>query len=187
MRNAELLAKRVQHRFAIDAEPRFDEPRRIVDAGMNDFAVARTHPGPDPAFAFEDDHLPPCTGERPRDGEADDACADDKTLNGFHSSTLSAKWSVLRGTFFALMFSRSRRVLAKRLGEEAASVALIQLNAKFDERAFWGILVIGFREVRKAAATVMSGSTVIAGDRSAPIPAELAGGRTVQPRGKPCG
>ena len=91
VRDAELLAKRIQHRFAFDAEPRFDEPRRIVDAGMDDLAVARTHPGPDPAFAFDDDHLPPRAGERARNGETNDAGADDETLNCFHSSTLSAK------------------------------------------------------------------------------------------------
>ena len=99
--NAELLAERVQHRFAVDAEPRLVEPRRIVDAGVDDFAVARTDPRADPAFAFDDDHLPPGAGERPRDGEADDARADDQTLDQFHPSTLCSKWSVLRGAFFA--------------------------------------------------------------------------------------
>ena len=53
-------------------------------------------PAADPAFAFDDDHLSPGAGERPRDGETDDACADDETLNGFHPSTLCCKWSVLR-------------------------------------------------------------------------------------------
>ena len=84
VRYAELLAERVQHRLAVDAEPRFDEPRRIVDAGMDDFAVARTDAPADPAIGFDDDHLAPSASERPRDGKTDHARADDKALNQFH-------------------------------------------------------------------------------------------------------
>jgi hypothetical protein len=46
-----------------------------------DFDFALTYPGPDPAFAFDDNHLPPNAGESPRDGQTDDPCADDETLN----------------------------------------------------------------------------------------------------------
>ena len=96
VRNAELLAERVQHRFAVDAEPRLVEPRRIIDAGMDDFAVARTDARANPALAFDDDHFPPGPSERPRDGETDDARADDETLDQFHPSTLCSRRSVPR-------------------------------------------------------------------------------------------
>ena len=84
VRNAELSAKRVQHRFAVDAEPRLVEPRRIIDAGVDDFAVARTDARANSALALDDDHLPPGPSERPRNGKADDPRADDETLNQFH-------------------------------------------------------------------------------------------------------
>jgi hypothetical protein len=96
MRNSELLAECVQHCFAVDAEPRLVEPWRIIDASMDDFAVARTDACANPTLAFDDDHLPPGPSERSRDGETDDACADDQTLDRFHPSTLCSEWNVLR-------------------------------------------------------------------------------------------
>jgi hypothetical protein len=107
VRDVEVSAKRVQHRFAANAEPRLVEPRWIIDTGMNDFAVARTDPGANPALAFDDDHFPPGSSERSRDGETDDARADDETddaraddetLDRFHLSTCCSKWSVLGGS-----------------------------------------------------------------------------------------
>ena len=82
--NSELLAKRIQHRFALDAEPRLVEPRRIIDAGVDDFAVARTDPRADPGLFFDDDRLPPGPSERPRNGKTNDARADDETFDRFH-------------------------------------------------------------------------------------------------------
>ncbi len=88
VRNARLPAERVQHRFAIDAEPRFDEPRRIIDAGVDDFAIARTDAVANPARFFDDNDFPAGPSEPPRDRETDHACADDQTLDRFHPSTL---------------------------------------------------------------------------------------------------
>ena len=79
--HAELLGERVEHRLALDAEPRLVEPGRIIDAGMDDFAIARTHTLADSAFALDDDDLAPGERERTRHGEPDDARADDETLD----------------------------------------------------------------------------------------------------------
>jgi hypothetical protein len=96
VRDAELPAKLVQHRIAVDAEPRLVEPRRIIDAGMDDFAVARTDAGANRILAFDDDHLSRGPSERPRHGKTDDVRADHETLDRFHFSTLRSNWSVLR-------------------------------------------------------------------------------------------
>jgi hypothetical protein len=71
-------------------------PWPIIDAGVDDFAVARTNPGANPALAFEDDHFPSGPSQRSCDGETDEARADDQTLDRFHPSPLCSKWSVLR-------------------------------------------------------------------------------------------
>ena len=89
VRDAEFLAKRVQHRFAVDAKPRFVEGRRIIDSGVDNFAVARTDPYANPALALDHDHLAPCPRERPRNGKPDNAGADDETLDRLHIFQLS--------------------------------------------------------------------------------------------------
>ena len=122
VRNAELLAECVQHRFAVDAEPRLVEPWRIIDPGMDDFAVARTNPGANSALLFDDDHLPPSPSERPRHGEPDDTRSDDETFNRLHPSTLCSKWSVSKWSVLRGQYSRPPKgVLAKRFDEEAAT------------------------------------------------------------------
>jgi hypothetical protein len=60
------------------------EPCRIIDASMDDFAIARTYPRANPALPFDDDHLPPGEGERSCNGKADDTRADDETFDRFH-------------------------------------------------------------------------------------------------------
>ena len=94
--NAERLAERVQHRLAVDAEPGLHEPRRIIDAGMDDFAVARADSRADPALALDDDHLAPGAREGPRHGKPDHPSADDETLDRFHPLPLCSAGSVLR-------------------------------------------------------------------------------------------
>ena len=120
VRNAELLAERVEHRLAVDAEPRLVEPCPIIDAGMDHFAVARTNPRANPALAFDDDDFPPRPGERSRDREADDARADDQTLDQFHPSTPYCSWSITRRR----SFSRSQRIFAENQGETPRSSRL---------------------------------------------------------------
>jgi hypothetical protein len=60
--------------------------RQIIDAGVDDFAIARADPRTSPALAFDDNHLPPRPGERPRNSKPDDARTEDETLNRFHPS-----------------------------------------------------------------------------------------------------
>ena len=129
VRNAELLAECVKHCFAVDAEPRLVEPCRIIDAGMDDFAIARTDPGANPALAFDDDHFPPGESERSRDGKTDDTRPDDETFNRFHPSTLCSKWSVFQVERSPRpRLHRSHRVFAKRPDEQPATAALVQVN-----------------------------------------------------------
>src|ERR1700722_18112170 len=152
VRNAELLAECVQHRFAVDAEPRLVEPWRIIDPGMDDFAVARTNPGANSALLFDDDHLPPSPSERPRHGEPDDTRSDDETFNRLHPSTLCSKWSVSKWSVLRGQYPPPpKRVLAKRLDEEAATATLVQLNPTPSKPR--GVEIsLGSRGVRTAAA-----------------------------------
>ena len=78
--HAEVIGERVEHRLALDAEPGLVEAGRIIDAGMDDFAIARTHTLADSAFFLDDDDLAPGERQRPRHGEPNDARADDETF-----------------------------------------------------------------------------------------------------------
>src|SRR5262249_5140815 len=64
------------------------KPRRIIDSGVDDFAVARADALADPTLALDNDHLAPGPRERPRDGKPDNARADDETFDRFHVLSL---------------------------------------------------------------------------------------------------
>ena len=51
--------------LAVNTRPRLVEPCAIIDARVNDFAVARTDPGANTALAFDDDHFALGPSERP--------------------------------------------------------------------------------------------------------------------------
>ena len=57
----------VKHPPPLDAEPRLQAPRRVVDAAVNDFAVPRRNPGADGLGAFQHHDLATRPRQRPRD------------------------------------------------------------------------------------------------------------------------
>ena len=68
------------------AEPRLQRTLRIVEAGMDDLAVARGCLGADPFGGLDHQHLAPGQRQRPRDGEADDAGPDHHALDIRHAA-----------------------------------------------------------------------------------------------------
>ena len=81
MRHAVIPAEPVEHGVAVDAQPRLGEACRVIDAGMDDLAVARAHPRADRVFGLDDDDLAAGARERAGDRETDDARADDETID----------------------------------------------------------------------------------------------------------
>ncbi|MBN9262792.1 MAG: glutamine-hydrolyzing GMP synthase [Hyphomicrobium sp.] len=79
--DAVLVAELVELRLAIDAQLGAQRARRIIDARVNDLAVARAGLGADDVVLLEDHHLAPGHGECACNGEADDAGADDNRFN----------------------------------------------------------------------------------------------------------
>ena len=80
VRDAVVAAECVQQGLALDAQPCFYQPSRVVDAGVDDLAVARACSRADGVLRLDDDHLPAFEGQRAGDGKADDAGADDETV-----------------------------------------------------------------------------------------------------------
>ena len=72
-----LSAVVVEPPLALDAEPRLQAAGRVVDAGMDDLAVARAGLAADQLVTFQEDNLAPGLGQRPGRGQPDDAGADD--------------------------------------------------------------------------------------------------------------
>jgi hypothetical protein len=85
-RDAEALAKVVDHRLAVNAQPRLVEAGRMVDACMNLLAVARTGARTDVVFALDHNNLPTIARQSTGDHEPNDASADDETLDRVHPS-----------------------------------------------------------------------------------------------------
>src|SRR5580704_8120255 len=81
MRDAALGAIAVEKIPAGTAQPRLERVGFVVDAGMNDFAVARAGVHAELAFAFENEHL--TAGARQRSGrrESDDPRADHDAID----------------------------------------------------------------------------------------------------------
>ena len=98
-RHDELAAAPVRHamRFAIgiqrlapfDAQPRFQRAARVVQPGVDDLAVARAGARADAFGLVDDDDLMAGLRELARDGQADDARADDEGINAFHERSES--------------------------------------------------------------------------------------------------
>src|ERR1700733_2220136 len=81
VRHAVFAAEVIQHLLSLDAQVRFDQAGRIIDAGVNDLAVSRTYPRADGVFRLDNYDLPPGARERSGDRQPDDPGADDETLN----------------------------------------------------------------------------------------------------------
>ena len=79
-RNAAFAAIGVERLAAGDAEARHQAAGGIVDAGVDDFAVARGGLRADRLGRLEHDDLAPGERQRTRDGEADHARAGDHTV-----------------------------------------------------------------------------------------------------------
>ena len=73
---------------ALDTEPRLEAARGIVDAGMDDLAVAARRLHAVLRVSVEDDDVRALTRQAGRDGEADDAGPDDDDLGVRHRSIL---------------------------------------------------------------------------------------------------
>src|SRR6266850_7296160 len=81
----------VQQGFAFDAGERLERALRVVDAGVDDFGIARAGMRAYGVLAFEDHHLATGEGERARDREADHPGADDDRVKLFHAAALAAR------------------------------------------------------------------------------------------------
>ena len=91
MRDAPLGTVAVQKIAAGDAQPRFEGIGLVVDAGMNDFTIARTGMHAEVAFAFENDHFPATSRQRPGHGQANDPCADHNAIDVVQRN-FSSRW-----------------------------------------------------------------------------------------------
>ena len=69
-----------------DAEPRHQAVGGIVDAGVNDLAVARGRFGADALRRLQDDDLTPGHGQRARHRQADDAGTHHDAIDFLHAS-----------------------------------------------------------------------------------------------------
>ena len=67
-------AEAIQHLLSLDAQMRFGQADRIVDAGVNDLAVSRSYPRADGVFRLDNYDLPPGARERSGDRQPDDPC-----------------------------------------------------------------------------------------------------------------
>ena len=79
--DAARLGVAVEELLALDAGPRLQAARRVVDAGVDHLAVARAGLGADRVGALEDDDLAPGRGQPLRDREPDDAGPDDDAVD----------------------------------------------------------------------------------------------------------
>src|SRR5712671_4455656 len=84
MRDAVVAAILIKRALAADAHPRHQAPRRIIDAGVDHFAVARRRYGADALRRLQDDYLAARLRQPPRDGETDHPRTDNDTLNLVH-------------------------------------------------------------------------------------------------------
>ena len=73
MRHAIFAAEAIQHLLSLDAQTRFGQAGRVIDAGMNDLAVSRTYPRADGVFRLDNDDLPPGARQRSGNRQPDDA------------------------------------------------------------------------------------------------------------------
>jgi hypothetical protein len=74
-------AEVVEQAAAARAVPRAQRAGRIIDAGVNDLAVARGHAVADAAGRLGDDHVMAAQRRRPGDGKSNYARANDEYLH----------------------------------------------------------------------------------------------------------
>jgi hypothetical protein len=84
--DAALLAVSVQQRPAFHTQECLRRAGRIVDAGVDDFAVARTGFGADRARRLKDNDLAAGERQRPCTGQADNSRTDYSAIYSFHFS-----------------------------------------------------------------------------------------------------
>ena len=84
MGHAMLAAIGIETLAAGDAARRLQAAGRIIEAAVDDLAVARGGLGADPVGAFEDDDLVPLQREGPRRRQADHPGPDDDRFDLFH-------------------------------------------------------------------------------------------------------
>ena len=77
----------------VDAEPRHQAVGRIINPGVDHFAVARGRFGADPLRRLQDDHLPPGLRQRARDREPDHTGTDNDAIHFFHGRSLYVRYS----------------------------------------------------------------------------------------------
>src|SRR5690606_12127669 len=83
----------VQGLAALDAQPGLERAARVVETGVDDFAVARAGGGADGGFGFQRQGFQPGQGAGARHGQADDAGADDDAVDAIrHGVFLSNVW-----------------------------------------------------------------------------------------------
>ena len=68
----------------LNAQPRLQRALRVIQAGMDHFAVARTGAGADGIGRFQQHHFAPLEGQRPRHGQAHHARADHHHIDPIH-------------------------------------------------------------------------------------------------------
>src|SRR5580700_570954 len=84
MRDAVRGAKFVGQLIAAQTMASFQRARRIVQAGVDDAAIARACAHPDFWKRFENKDVTPAAGESAGDGAAHDATADNHYVGSFH-------------------------------------------------------------------------------------------------------
>src|SRR5260221_4240218 len=116
VRHAALGAIGVEHLAAGDAGARLETTPRIIDAGMDDLAVARGGLEADAVFALQHHHLDAGARQRPRHREPDHPGADDDAFDRFrHGYILRETRRHLK--LWLPLPSREREGPAKREGE----------------------------------------------------------------------
>src|SRR5712664_1044522 len=85
MRNAVIRTVFIEGTLTADAHPRHQAAGRIIDAGVDHFAVARRGNGADTFGRFQNDHLAAGLCQPPGDGKTDHPRTDDDALNFVHS------------------------------------------------------------------------------------------------------
>src|SRR6185437_9337800 len=85
VRDAMLLTEGIQPVASGNAEPGLERAARIIDAGMDDLAVARAGAGAETVGRFEDENFTAGLRQRSRHRQAHDASADDDRVDVVHA------------------------------------------------------------------------------------------------------
>src|SRR6185503_2562710 len=114
MRDRALGAARVEQVAAGDAQPRLEAARRVVQAGVDDAAVARRRLLPDLAIALEDRDRVAAPRERGRAREPDHAGADDESMN-VRQDSISGPWPSMIASSGggSVQFTRGKQLAAR--------------------------------------------------------------------------